>query len=286
MSNSLKYNVWCQLYTGTSTQIQLYWATFVMCLGSVWEVFLFVRGVPDFRPLGWSFQHLTCSSFQQQSAVGFLNQHCLPLSTSLSSYCCGNSDSLWSSSCSSVPGLTLPYCSQFYQINLLPCDSSALVLFGSTTSVSLQTMGFTLTTLLALPSWLPWLAWIFLPLDLLETIPSPLTCPPAMNLPDCQFAWAELSNTWQYSSVNFCFPCEFLVCSNYVYLYINPWTHPYFLICSPESGSEVWSESERKCWRGLWNWRVCVFWTRFPSIPGSLKISVPCTVNSFTWCDC
>lgn len=37
------------------------------CLGG----FLFARGVPDVHPLGWSFQHLTCSSFQGNQQEGF-----------------------------------------------------------------------------------------------------------------------------------------------------------------------------------------------------------------------
>lgn len=70
-------------------------------------------------------------------------------------------------SCSSVLCLTLPLSLQFHQILLLPCYSSALALFTSTTTVSLQTKGFILTLLTCLPSCPSWLSWIP-PLDLLE----------------------------------------------------------------------------------------------------------------------
>lgn len=70
-------------------------------------------------------------------------------------------------SCSSVLCLTLPLSLQFHQILLLPCYTSALALFTSTTTVSLQTKGFILTLLTYLPSCRSWLARIP-PLDLLE----------------------------------------------------------------------------------------------------------------------
>lgn len=69
----------------------------------------------------------------------------------------------------------LPLCSQFHQIHLLTCYYSAMVLFGSTTSVCLQTKGFILTPLLGLPSCLLWLSWISPPSGPHWTRPAPLT---------------------------------------------------------------------------------------------------------------
>lgn len=61
------------------------------------------------------------------------------------------------------------------RVDLLPCNSSALVLFTSTTSVSLQIKGYILTLLLRLPSCPLCLFWISPPSGAPVTRYSPLT---------------------------------------------------------------------------------------------------------------